>query len=190
MRFSGRFVRVFQWIAPAVLPVMLFYGRLLFGGPPGWFLVFGVILGPILTIALYIPPVLTAFDREARALKSTRMAYNIASWVAWAAVLGLAFTLVDVGDRGDSGGSVLTAWGMAQDLNETLFIAFGIIMIGGWIAAIVCAVIGIVVGRRAMLAPAAPLPQHPFAPRAPVADPYAPKPPSTPGPPPPPPGFS
>ncbi|WP_460801062.1 hypothetical protein [Microbacterium sp. GXF6406] len=206
MRFSGRFVRVFQWIAPAVLPMMLFYGRLLFGGPPGWFLVFGVFLAPIMTLALYIPPIIAVFDREARAVKSTRLSYNIASWVTWAAVIGMTFTLVDVGDAPGSGGSVLTAWGLSESLNAILFIVFISVLFIGWIAAIVCAVIAVTVGRRAPLGAGAgqipapyaanPYAANPYAPNPYAANPgaptptSAPNPPSTPGPPPPPPGFS
>ena len=112
MRLSGtRFVRIFQWIAPVLLTFLVVFGRGFFGAPLGWMALIGLFVGPIVALAMYIPPIIVVFDRDAKAARSTRLFYDIASWLTWAALLVLMFTLEDGGDSPPFG-SVVSTWGM------------------------------------------------------------------------------
>ncbi|WP_460801061.1 hypothetical protein [Microbacterium sp. GXF6406] len=154
MRLSGRFVRVFQWIAPALLPLIVVFGRGALGAPMGWMTVIGMFALPFVIIPLYIPPVIVAFDREAKQARSTRTAYNAASWVTWAALIGIMLTVADGGDSPPID-SVLSAWGVLPgDVTDAVCIGFMGILVIGWIAAIVTAALGVARGRSARPAPA------------------------------------
>ena len=147
MTLSGRFVRVFQWIAPVLLPVLIMFGRAFFGAPLGWMLVIGLFVAPIITIAMYIPPVIVVFDRDAAAARSTRVAYNIASWVTWVAMLVVMFTLVDGGDDGVAE-SVLSNWGLlSAAVTDVFFVIASIVALLGWVGTIATAIIGVVQSR-------------------------------------------
>ncbi|MGM7670500.1 hypothetical protein [Microbacterium sp. A93] len=146
MRLSGRFVRVFQWIAPVLLPLMVLFGRGVLGAPMGWMTLIGIFAAPFVIIAMYIPPIIVAFDRDAKAGRSTRRGYNIASWVVWGGLLGIMFTLADGGDSPPFG-SVLSTWGLNTAVTGALFGAAMFAVVIGWIAALVYAIAGVVVSR-------------------------------------------
>lgn len=150
---GGRFVRVFQWIAPVLLPFLVIFGRGALGAPMGWMTVFGIVLGPIMLIAMYIPPVIVVFDRDAKAARSTRLFYNIASWVTWGALLLMMFTLVDGGDSPPFE-SALSTWGwMSSDTSSTIFYAAVVIAFLSWLGTITTAIIGVVDSRRGRYTP-------------------------------------
>lgn len=148
MRLSGnRFVRIFQWIAPVLLTFLVVFGRGFFGAPLGWMALIGLFVGPIVALAMYIPPIIVVFDRDAKAARSTRLFYDIASWLTWAALLVLMFTLEDGGDSPPFG-SVVSTWGMmSSDASGGIFVVALIIAFLGWLATITTAIIGVVDSR-------------------------------------------
>lgn len=147
MRLSGRFVRVFHWIAPVALPLLLVFGRGLFGAPMGWMTLIGIFVGPVVLIAMYVAPIIVLFDRDAKAGRSTRLFYNIASWVTWGALLVMTFTLVDGGDAPPFG-SALSAWGvLSSSASSDVFAVALAIALLGWVGTITTAIIGVVVSR-------------------------------------------
>lgn len=154
MRLSGRFVRVFHWIAPVLLPFLVVFGRGFFGAPLGWMAAIGLFVAPIVTVAMYIAPIIVLFDRDAKAARSTRLFYNIANWVSWAALLVMMFTLEDGGDAPPFG-SVLSTWGwMSSGTSSSIFVAALGIAILGWVGALTTAIIGVVLSRTPGHAPA------------------------------------
>jgi hypothetical protein len=155
MRLSGRFVRVFQWIAPVLLPALVVFGRGLFGAPMGWMTLIGLFAGPFVALAMYIAPIIVLFDRDAKAARSTRVFYDIASWVTWVALLVIMFTLEDGGDTPPFG-SVLSTWGwMSSEASSNIFAVALIIAFLGWVATITTAIIGVVLSRTPNQAPVA-----------------------------------
>ncbi|MDQ0643058.1 hypothetical protein [Microbacterium murale] len=149
MRLSGRFVRVFQWIAPVLLPALVVFGRGLLGAPMGWMMLVAMIIGPLVVIAMYIAPIIVLFDRDAKAARSTRVLYNVASWVTWGALLVMMFTLVDGGDSPPFG-SVLSTWGwMSSDASSIFFAAAMAAVVIGWLGTITTAIFGVVQSRSA-----------------------------------------
>jgi len=140
-------MRVFHWIAPVLLTFLVVFGRGFFGAPLGWMMLIGLIIAPFVAIAMYIPPIIVVFDRDARAARSTRLYYAIASWVTWAALLVMMFTLEDGGDAPPFG-SVLSTWGvMSSEASSGIFAAALIIAFLGWAGTITTAIIGVVQSR-------------------------------------------
>lgn len=153
----GRFVFIVQWIAPILLPIWIIFGRIVIGSPMGWMMVIGVMYGLFLIVALYIPAVLTLFDRDVRRTGSTRRGYRISALVTWAALLLVGVTLPDGGDSGEVG-SALTVWtggAVDQDVTSILTVALFAIAVIGLVAMVVAAVVGIVSARAAQDAPVA-----------------------------------
>jgi hypothetical protein len=149
MRLSGRFVRVFQWIAPVLLPVLVVFGRGLLGAPMGWMTLVGMIAGPVVIIAMYVAPIIVLFDRDAKAARSTRLLYNVASWVTWGALLGMTFTIVDGGDSPPFG-SVLSTWGwMSSEVSSNIFVVALSVAVIGWLGTLAAAIAGVVQSRSA-----------------------------------------
>ena len=152
MRLSGtRFVRIFQWIAPVLLTFLVVFGRGFFGAPMGWMALIGLFVGPVVALAMYIPPIIVVFDRDAKAARSTRLFYDIASWVTWAALLVLMFTLEDGGDSPPFG-SVVSTWGMmSSDAAGSVFAVALIVAFLGWLGTIASAIVGVVDSRSTRL---------------------------------------
>jgi hypothetical protein len=154
MRLSGgRFVRVFQWIAPVLLTFLVVFGRGMFGAPLGWMTLVGMFAAPFVALGMYIPAIIVVFDRDAKAVRGTRLFYSIASWATWAALLIMMFTLVDGGDTPPFG-SVLSTWGaMDDDASMNIFAVALVVAFLGWLATITTAIIGVIDSRRARLSP-------------------------------------
>jgi len=152
MRLSGtRFVRIFQWIAPVLLTFLVVFGRGFFGAPMGWMALIGLFVGPVVALAMYIPPIIVVFDRDAKAARSTRLFYDIASWLTWAALLVLMFTLEDGGDSPPFG-SVVSTWGMmSSDAAGSVFAVALIVAFLGWLGTIASAIVGVVDSRSTRL---------------------------------------
>ncbi|MGO2931721.1 hypothetical protein [Microbacterium sp.] len=152
MRLSGtRFVRIFQWIAPVLLTFLVVFGRGFFGAPMGWMALIGLFVGPVVALAMYIPPIIVVFDRDAKAARSTRLFYDIANWLTWAALLVLMFTLEDGGDSPPFG-SVVSTWGMmSSDAAGSVFAVALIVAFLGWLGTIASAIVGVVDSRSTRL---------------------------------------
>ncbi|MGO2050475.1 MAG: hypothetical protein ACTH2E_08430 [Microbacterium sp.] len=148
MRLSGtRFVRIFQWIAPVLLTFLVVFGRGFFGAPMGWMALIGLFVGPVVALAMYIPSIIVVFDRDAKAARSTRLFYDIANWLTWAALLVLMFTLEDGGDSPPFG-SVVSTWGMmSSDAAGSVFAVALIVAFLGWLGTIASAIVGVVDSR-------------------------------------------
>ncbi|KDA06917.1 hypothetical protein DC31_07405 [Microbacterium sp. CH12i] len=147
MRLSGRFVRVFHWIAPLVLPLLVLYGREIFGAPSGWIAAFGLILVPFVAVPMYVPPIIVLFDRDARATRHTRRMYNVASYVLWAMFLIMMLTLTDGGDSAAQ--SVLSHGGLiTADASMALFVFAAGVAVIAYIGQVIAAVVGITEARR------------------------------------------
>lgn len=153
MRLSGRFVRVFQWIAPVLLPALVVFGRGILGAPTGWMTLVAVIASPLVIIAMYFAPIIVLFDRDAKAGRSTRLYYDIASWVTWGALLVMMFTLEDGGDAPPFG-SVISTWGWtSSEVSSGIFVVALIVAFLGWVGTLTTAIIGVVLSRSALYAP-------------------------------------
>lgn len=148
MKLSGRFVFVFQWIAPLVLVMWVLFGRALFGAPVGWLALMGLFISPFVLVAMYIPPVLVMFDREARMTRLTRRGYEIATYVLWGVMFAMGFVIVDGGDSGEVG-SLLTVWFRlaSGDTEGLLPIGMGLGTLA-LIAQLVMAILGIAASRK------------------------------------------
>ncbi|MFB8386292.1 hypothetical protein ACFC3F_04020 [Microbacterium sp. NPDC055910] len=147
---SGRFVFVAQWILALLLPLFVVIGRGLVGSPLGWMMVIGIWFGLFGIVALYVPPVLTLFDREVRAAKATRVVYSAATWVLWVALVVFALTLVDGGDDGEPG-SALTVWtgdAVSDDASNLIALIAALVGFVALVAALAFAIAGIIRGRR------------------------------------------
>lgn len=144
MRLTNRFVRIFQWIAPVLFLGFVVLGRGLLGAPLGWMAAIGIFVAPVAMIAMYASAIVFIFDRDAAAAKTSRLGYDIPSYVLWAALIVMGFTLQDGGDDGIYG-SVLSEWGvLSDDATLTAFAVALPIAAAAWfgtlIAAIVCVV--------------------------------------------------
>jgi hypothetical protein len=151
MSGSGRFVFYAQWFLAVLLPVFIVIGRLLVGSYAGWLTVIGWIYAVPLIIVLLIPPIITRFDREARAVKSVRSAYAASSWMLWAALLVVGLAIPDQADSSESG-SALTAWtGGALSVEASTVIAGGAFVLAAlaWLVQLITAITGARRGRTA-----------------------------------------
>ncbi|SFR86434.1 hypothetical protein SAMN04487846_0071 [Microbacterium sp. cf046] len=147
---SGRFVFVAQWVAAALLPVFFFLGRGLVGAQLGWMGIIGFVYGLFVVAILLVPPIMTLFDRTVRRGKATRFAYDIASFVLWAAFLLASLTVPDSGDSGHLD-SALTTWtggGITYETSQAIFTVAAIAIGLAYLATVVLAIIGIARWRR------------------------------------------
>lgn len=148
MTGTGRFVFVAQWVAAVLLPVFFFLGRGLVGAELGWLALLGIVYGVFVILILLVPPLLTLFDTEGRRARSTRLAYDVSTFVLW---LGLVVASVTAPDSGDSGhlDSAVTTWtGISYDVSQVLFVGAAEVTGIAYLAQLVTAIIGIVRGRR------------------------------------------
>ena len=148
---SGRFVYVAQWVLAVLLPVFFFIGRGLVGGELGWLSVVGIFLGLIMIAALLIPPVITRFDREVREQRSTRVAYSVASWALWVALLVGALSVPDEADGGALDTALTTWTGGAIDdaASGVIFAVAGVAMLVAYLGQLALAIAGAVRSRSA-----------------------------------------
>lgn len=146
---SGRFVFIAQWVLSVLLPVFFFLGRGLVGAELGWLGLLGIVYGLFVVALLLVPPLLTLFDREGRRARATRSAYDIATFVLWAAFVVGGLTVPDSGDSGHLDSAFTNWFGISYEASEALFaVAAGIIGLA-YLATFVLAIAGIVRGRAA-----------------------------------------
>lgn len=147
MRLTNRFVRVFQWIAPVLLPAFLLFGRGFLGAPLGWMTVIGLFIAPIMMLAMYATAIIFVFDREAAAAKTSRLIYDIPNYVLWIALVAMGMTLQDGGDDGVFG-SVLSEWGvLSDDATVNAFAVAMMIAVAAWIGVLIAAIVCVVHSR-------------------------------------------
>ena len=147
MRLTNRFVRIFQWIAPVLLPGFVLFGRGLLGAPLGWMAAIGLFVAPVVTIAMYVSAIVFVFDRDAAAAKTSRLAYDVPSYLLWVALIAMGFTLQDGGDDGVYG-SVLSEWGvLSDDATVALFTVAMTIAALAWLGTLVAAIVCVVHSR-------------------------------------------
>lgn len=153
---SGRFVFIAQWFAAVLLPLFLFVGRGLLGVELGWMALVGIVYSIYIIPAMYLPPILTLFDRETRARGFVRLGYAISCWVMWGAILVASLSIPDASDGPSLPSFLSLVFGLSED-DSAAVSGSAIIVVGlSWLAAIVTAIMGIVVGRRMPQAPAVP----------------------------------
>lgn len=153
MRITGPFVRIFHWVAPVAMPLLVMVGKAVLGAPSGWMMLVAMLVAPFMILAMYVPPIIVVFDRQAKAERGTRLGYDIASYAIWGAFIVMMLTLVDGGDSPPFG-SVLSTWGLIDDDVSSMLMAIAFfIAVLAWIAAIVMASLGVAAGRSARSAP-------------------------------------
>ncbi|QIG39093.1 hypothetical protein G5T42_05990 [Microbacterium sp. 4R-513] len=148
MAGSGRFVFVAQWVAAVLLPVFFFLGRSLVGAELGWLALVGIVYGIFVILILLVPPLLTLFDTEGRRRRSTRLLYDISSFVLWAGLVVGALTAPDSGDSGHLDSAFTTWTGASYEVSQAIFIGAAEVTGIAYLAQLVTAIIGIVRGRR------------------------------------------
>ena len=149
---SGRFVFVAQWVAALLLPAFFFIGRGILGAELGWMAIIGIVYGAVVIALMLVPPILTLFDREGRRLRRTRTAYDITTFVLWAAFVVAAVSVPDSNDSGHLD-SALTTWsGGAVDYESSSSVFTGAAIVAGlaYLTILALAIAGIVRGRRAV----------------------------------------
>lgn len=147
---SGRFVFVAQWVAAVLLPVFLFIGRGFLGAELGWMAIIGIVYGAAVIALMLVPPILTLFDREGRRLRRTRGAYDIATFVLWAAFVVAAISVPDSNDSGhlDSAATTWTGGAIDYEASTSIFTAAAVVAGLAYLAILGLAIAGIVRGRR------------------------------------------
>lgn len=146
---ASRWIAIAHWVLAVLLPTFVYLGRGLVGAELGWMAVIGIAVYGLPTILIMlIPPLVTLFDREARAGRTVRQAYAVATCVLWGAMLLAGLTIPDADDAGHIP-SALSRWtGLPYEVSETIFyIAFGIAILA-WLGALVTALAGAVRSRR------------------------------------------
>lgn len=129
-----------QWVAAILIPLGYVIGRVWIGAGAGWFVVLGVVLGPIMAILLVIPPVLTVVDRATRAARATPSAYTRSTFLLWILGLVMIITKSDQAD-GPQEDSALSAWtGLPIPATDVMNV---IVTVGFWVTWIVLLVLAI-----------------------------------------------
>lgn len=147
---SGRFVFIAQWVAAVLLPVFFFLGRGLVGAELGWMAIVGIVYGLLVVVVLLLPPLMTLFDRTVRRGKATRLAYDIATFVLWAAFVLAALSVPDSSDSGHLD-SALTRWtggAITYEASSAVFTVAATLIGLAYLATFILAVVGIARWRR------------------------------------------
>ncbi|TDN91181.1 hypothetical protein EV279_0680 [Microbacterium sp. BK668] len=149
MAGSGRFVFVAQWVAAVLLPVFFFLGRGAVGAELGWLALLGIVYGLFVILMLLVPPLLTLFDTEGRRARSTRLGYDISTFVLWLGVVVGSLTVPDSGDSGHLDSALSTWTGMSYETSQAVFIGAAVVIGLAYLAQFATAIAGIVRGRQA-----------------------------------------
>ncbi len=144
---SGRAIVILQWVLAVVLPAFVAIGRGFVGAQLGWMAVFGVFYGPILIVALLVPPILVLFDRPARHGRTVRRHYATATIVLWIALVVAGLSIPDAGDSGSVPTALSTWTGMSDEASGAIFTVAAVIAVLSWGVALVMAIVGIRRGR-------------------------------------------
>ncbi|MEU1971371.1 hypothetical protein ABZ477_06935 [Microbacterium sp. NPDC019599] len=143
---SGSFVFFAQWVAAALLPAVFFFAApwLEAKSEPFVRTPFAFLTIPI----LIIPPLLTLLDAEGRRERATRVAYDVASFVLWFAILfgGLTLPNPDPNQARDS--ALMNSWGIAYGRIPPIFVFAVCVIAAAYLAQVVTAIMSIMAGRR------------------------------------------
>ncbi|MDY0908263.1 hypothetical protein [Microbacterium sp. CFBP9034] len=150
---TGRIVFYAQWAMALLLPVFFFLGRGAVGAELGWMAIVGIVYGAVVVGLLLIPPVLTLFDTEVRRARATRVRYDLASAVLWLGFVLGGLTVPDSGDSGHLNSALMSWWNITEETSQALFVISAVLVGLAYLAMLVLAVWGIVIGRRAAAAP-------------------------------------
>jgi len=145
---SGRWVRIAHWVLAVALPAFVVVGRGLVGAELGWMAVVGIVYAVPTLLLMLVPPVVTLFDRTARAARSVRHHYLAACRVLWSALLLAGLTIPDSGDSGHLR-SALSRWtGLPYEVSEVLFYVAMAAAVIGWAFSLAAAGSGAMLSRR------------------------------------------
>lgn len=98
-----------QLLVPFLLPWLLFLGPVWAGVPAGWLSSFGLImLGPVLTIALCVPVLMSLRDRVAYRARAGSGPYTVATLVCWGALAIAALFITE--DTSSPPASIVAVW--------------------------------------------------------------------------------
>ncbi|WP_345800835.1 hypothetical protein AAIB33_15380 [Microbacterium sp. AZCO] len=147
MAGSGRFVFIAQWVAAVLLPVFFFIGRGWVGAQLGWLAFLGIVYGIFVILVLLVPPLLTLFDTQSRRARRTRLAYDIATFVLWFALLLGALTVPDSGDSGHLESALSTWTGMSYETSQAVFVVASALIGLAYLGQVVTSILGIIRGR-------------------------------------------
>lgn len=144
-----RWVAAWQWVFAIVLPAFVLVGRRLLGAELGWMAVIGIVVYALPTVlALLLPPVLTRFDRQARAAHTVRRTYAIAGFVMWGSLVLAGLSIPDSGDNGELP-SVLARWfGLSHQASTVVFSVALMAAVIAWAITLAVAVSGIALSRK------------------------------------------
>ena len=150
MARSGRFVFIAQWVAAALLPAVFFWASawVMARPEPAVQTPYGVLAIPLLVI----PPFLTLFDAAARRERSTRVAYDAASFILWFAIVFGGLTLPDTLDP-PRDSTLMNTFGIPylSGPSPAFYLAAALIVVA-YAAQLVLAVMGIIRGRHPVAA--------------------------------------
>lgn len=148
-----RTVYAVQLLVPFVMPWIFFPGRLALGAPAGWLSGFGfLMLGPLMTIAVGLPVLLSLRDRTSYRARAAGRPYTLATLVMWGALLLSAVFVTE--DEASPPASLLVVWtGGAIDVvtSQYLFFLSFVVAVGAWATAMWFAITTLIDARRAAL---------------------------------------
>ncbi|MDT0201617.1 hypothetical protein [Nocardioides sp. AE5] len=124
-----------------LLLVWAWFGRAFFGAGGWFFLILPIFAGPVVLVILIAHVVLTlTTPRRPRTFTTAEVAAHA---TLWSGLLGFGFFLVDGGDTDDSIGSAFTqvAGDSWQDLSAALSLTSTAVVVAGWAAVIVTAIL-------------------------------------------------
>lgn len=141
---------VWQWPLAVVLPVFVILGRALLGAELGWMAVVGIVVYAAPTIiAMLVPPILTVFDHQARAARTVRRGYALASYLLWGSLFVAGLTIPDSGDNGHLR-SVVSRWlPVSYEASEVIFYVALAVAVLAWALALAVAISGAFASRKA-----------------------------------------
>lgn len=150
----GRVVFVLQWFV-LLMWGWVVIGRAALGVEIGWIAVVGIFYSVFIVPLLYLPPVLTLFDRESRRAGVVPRGYAIATLIVWAALFAMAFFVPDASDVASSPSWASRVLGLSDDASGiVLTVTFGVAALA-WVFAVFYAIGGIAQSRAARQGPSA-----------------------------------
>lgn len=138
----GRFLFLVHIPVTLMLLLWVWVGRSFFG-VGGWFFLFiPLVAGPFIALALLVVEVLTLTTGiRPAAFTTSQTASHV---VLWAALFGVGFFLVDVGDAPDSGDSIMTELLVRSDttleVSSHLFLGCVVVAVLAWVGCVVTAI--------------------------------------------------
>ncbi|MEO9328934.1 hypothetical protein [Gordonia aurantiaca] len=141
-------MRVLIWVLPLAIYVFFVLGREVLGGDAGWVSVLAIVYSPAVLVALYLPVIVQAFDRDAREARSVRRSFAVTtcSWYLCAAMVTIA--IPDGGDSGDWSSPLMSWTGISYSAANALAISALAALAVAVAASLATAVAGVVASRH------------------------------------------